>query len=825
MKRFFLLVISSLLLLSGVQAWPGSNPNRVVLQAFWWDYWNNNYPNGWYNYLTELAPRMKSMGINAVWIPPTSKGGGGTGDVGYGIFDHYDLGDKYQKGNVKTRLGTKDEYLRMVAVMHANGIDVIQDVVLNHCNGTGGYGANEADDKGGKDPNAQGNQWKNFRYVSYTTPVTTESKSDYLNRKGRWFKDWQNFTISGSGAWGINDYNYPLHGEMFGPDISYSNTSVNTNGARSTAATYGIATLYDPNQSAGYMKQQAIEWGVWMKKQTGIDGVRLDATKHFEWDVTEAFLYNLQFGTGLYGSMSTWANGGDNMWAVAEYIPEGGQPSMESHIDGVQGRTGTFDFNLRDAIYSVVNADGFADISTVPGGQINSSYRNRTVNFINNHDTFRPYVDASGNYTGWDVAHELRTHIDPFGRLVPAAYALATAVDGSVQVFFEDLFNVGGTSKRYSHLPTNTTDLPVRAKISNIIWAKRAIAWETGAYKVRSSEAGVYFNPGSTKNDLIAIERSGKAVIGVNDNGASDQSCWIDTDFPAGTQLKDYSGNTGYTYTVDGSKRIQVIVPKAVKDAQGIVTGGYVIIAPVGYDGVTFNPAQRTTTQEWEMADDLGDSHASSLKQGGALPASSAALRIVGRVFSETGKSITVVLTPSNATKNLTVALYNSAGTSILSTKSGTGTLTLTYTPTATGYYMIKVKNSSTSNPSQKVWVKATYTAPQTVNTALYTKSEAGAEETESAETEVQNQFSLEPNYPNPFNPSTTLNFTLPSAMKAQVVVYNALGQQIAVLADREFAEGKNSVEFSAGQLSSGVYFYQVITPAGSKTGKMMLMK
>ncbi len=89
---------------------------KVVLQAFWWDYYNSNYHEDWANYLADLAPRLKAMGIDAVWIPPASKNEG-PGSVGYAPFDHYDLGDKYQKGNTHTRLGTKDEYLRMVAIL------------------------------------------------------------------------------------------------------------------------------------------------------------------------------------------------------------------------------------------------------------------------------------------------------------------------------------------------------------------------------------------------------------------------------------------------------------------------------------------------------------------------------------------------------------------------------------------------------------------------------------------------------------------------------------------------------------------------------------
>src|SRR2546429_3747193 len=116
-----------------------ANPwnRKVVLQGFWWNFWNNNYPNDWATYLADLAPRLRAMGIDAVWIPPTVKNQNATGSVGYAPFDHYDLGDKFQCGSTPTRFGTKDAFLRMVAVLHANGIDVIQDMVWNHLNGAG----------------------------------------------------------------------------------------------------------------------------------------------------------------------------------------------------------------------------------------------------------------------------------------------------------------------------------------------------------------------------------------------------------------------------------------------------------------------------------------------------------------------------------------------------------------------------------------------------------------------------------------------------------------------------------------------------------------
>ncbi|WP_315818157.1 alpha-amylase domain-containing protein [Paraflavitalea speifideaquila] len=207
--------------------------------------------------------------------------------------------------------------------------------------------------------------------------------------------------------------------------------------------------------------------------------------------------------------------------------------------------------------------------------------------------------------------------------------------------------------------------------------------FQKGSYKVRWQAS-----------DLLIIERGYKsgpensyAIVGINDNWNTWQNATIQTDFGANVQLHDYSGaNTSDIWT-DGTGKATIYVPPC--DGSN-TRRGYCIWGPAGITG-SFNPTQRSTTQEWEMADDLGDSHASSLQQGGALPASSTTLRTVGKVFDESGKTITVYLYPTNTAQNLTVNLYNSSNT-IVQTVSGTGNLTLTYTPGSTGLYSVKVK-------------------------------------------------------------------------------------------------------------------------------------
>ena len=135
MKRAYMaLLLVWLWLNAGIPAVLWANPwnGKVVLQAFWWDCWNANYPQDWYTYLAKLAPRLRALGFDGLWIPSPAKGNAGVNSMGYDIFDHYDLGEKDQKGTVATRFGAKDSLLRLIAVAHANGLEVYPDIVLNH---------------------------------------------------------------------------------------------------------------------------------------------------------------------------------------------------------------------------------------------------------------------------------------------------------------------------------------------------------------------------------------------------------------------------------------------------------------------------------------------------------------------------------------------------------------------------------------------------------------------------------------------------------------------------------------------------------------------
>lgn len=87
-------------------------------------------------------------------------------------------------------------------------------------------------------------------------------------------------------------------------------------------------------------------------------------------------------------------------------------------------------------------------------------------------------------------------------------------------------------------------------------------------------------------------------------------------------------------------------------------------------------------------------------------------------------------------------------------------------------------------------------------------------------------QFALAQNFPNPFNPSTTLSFTIAEDGPASLTIYNMLGQQAAVLVDGALKAGEyHQATFDAGSLASGIYFARLQSGRHVQVVKMMLMK
>ena len=218
-----------------------------------------------------------------------------------------------------------------------------------------------------------------------------------------------------------------------------------------------------------------------------------------------------------------------------------------------------------------------------------------------------------------------------------------------------------------------------------------------------------------------------------NDQYSSDKDIWIDSDFKLGTILMDYSGANGTTTSVVQSDKRVYIKTKAVGHAiAGVYGHGYSVWAPVPgnvafstvvdmFAYLNYTPTHAATTQqEWEMDNDLGDSHCSSLGQGGRTPDNSPNDRVAGKIFSGSGTTVTYTVTLGTPGNSLTVDFYDLTGNVLKSVSGNSTTLTRSFTNTTTQWITVKVRNTTGTILGQKCYINVIYTAPASLTTSTY---------------------------------------------------------------------------------------------------------
>lgn len=115
-------------------------------------------------------------------------------------------------------------------------------------------------------------------------------------------------------------------------------------------------------------------------------------------------------------------------------------------------------------------------------------------------------------------------------------------------------------------------------------------------------------------------------------------------------------------------------------------------------------------------------------------------------------------------------------------------------------------------------WAAGTYVILKTTNGGVtFAAEDKGSE--------IPEQYFLSQNYPNPFNPSTKINYSLPEGSNVQIKIYDVIGNEIKILVDGYESAGSHDVNFDAGNLSSGVYFYRIQAEKFTITKKMVLVR
>jgi hypothetical protein len=89
----------------------------------------------------------------------------------------------------------------------------------------------------------------------------------------------------------------------------------------------------------------------------------------------------------------------------------------------------------------------------------------------------------------------------------------------------------------------------------------------------------------------------------------------------------------------------------------------------------------------------------------------------------------------------------------------------------------------------------------------------------------IPTEYALEQNHPNPFNPNTSISYSVKEVGFVSLKIYNLLGQEVATLVSKEMAAGRYTVAFAATDLPSGVYVYRLEVNDFTAQKKMVLLK
>ena len=386
-----------------------------------------------WKYLAEEAPRLASLGVTAAWLPPAYKGADGIASRGYDVYDLYDLGEFDQKGTVRTRYGTKQEYIDCVKALQENGITAIADIVLNHK-----VGADGTEPVYAKKVNPENRN----EFVSDAYEIEAYTKFNFPGRKGKYSEFIWNFQCF-SGV----DYDDRNHeGAIF--------TLMNEVGEGweevidSEKGNYDYLMGADIDHRNQAVKDELKRWGKWYLETVGFNGLRLDAIKH----INPGFINEwLDYMRSLK----------PDLFVVGEYWAPGDLPLLQKYLDVTQGKMTLFDASLHHNIFNASNAGRGYDMRQIFDNSLVAHAPTLSVTLIDNHDT--------------QPLQSLEAPVNPWFK--PLSYALILLREnGYPCVFYPDLYGTVYTDKGHDGNDHDIT-LPKIDELESIMKARKDYAY------------------------------------------------------------------------------------------------------------------------------------------------------------------------------------------------------------------------------------------------------------------------------------------------------------------------------------------------------------
>ena len=460
--------------------------NQTLMQYFEWylpddgQHWNR---------LAEDAPNLAAKGIRKVWMPPTFKGTG-SNDVGYGVYDLFDLGEFDQKGTVRTKYGLKEEYLRAIEALSQNGIEAIADVVLNH-KAAADY--KERFTVVEVDPND--------RNVEISEPFEIEA--------------WMHFAFPGRKK-AYNDFEWHWY-HFTGTDYDAKNNKSGIFLIQGDNKGWADDELVDnENGNYDYLMyadiafkhpediQNLYDWAHWFIESTGVHGFRLDAVKHIDSFFMKNFIRDI---TEKYG---------EDFYVFGEFW-NSDEKANNDYLENIDYRFDLVDVKLHHNLFDASKSGADYDLRTIFDQTLAKNHPESAVTFVDNHDTQR--------------GQALESTVEEWFK--PAAYALILLREAGLPcVFYGDYYGISGEFAQESFQDVLDKLLDIRLNLAygeqtDYLDDANCIGW---------TRQGM--------DDGLPI-----AVLISNDQAAS-KSMLVGPEW-AGREFSDYLGNSSQIVTID----------------------------------------------------------------------------------------------------------------------------------------------------------------------------------------------------------------------------------------------------------------------------------
>ena len=536
--------------------WPATGRPEAMLQLF----------NQTWNEVAEKMPELAEAGYTSLWLPPPTKGGGGL-SIGYDLFDPFDLGDRNQKGTVRTRYGTKAELQRMIMIAHRFGIRVYFDNIMNH-----------------RGPEVPGyNSFVPTNLYPGTVPgdFHLRVRSDGFFRNASNVRDYNDvWQVQNLSLLGLVDIAHESPNANFGPSEGSTapkpvflrhpnNPEFYDEHPTLGRVGFGRVTQADLNANPNFYREDVNAYLLrsvrWLFDQTKCDGLRLDAVKH-----VPSYFFGQQSGADRDSSSAGYIGNAQLQYNLTHGFNDPNH--RNSNFDAETSRTDALIFGEH-----LGEPPGFGEYVDAGMRLLDNPLRNHLNNVLGNPGASLSGLDqrdAGGFSAGVRVMHA-QSHDNDFAARRELQNAYYFFREG-VPLVYSDGYNEapsdGGTPfPRHANAPylgqfgdNKTPDLA---------WLHHQLA--RGGTRGRWSDS-----------DVVAFERYDYREPG----GGADQTVVL-------FAMNDNYGNPGDISFDDGVAQNDSGMPSTCYPVVNSRNQGLVVGFPAG-------------TRLWQMADSPGDNRA-----------------------------------------------------------------------------------------------------------------------------------------------------------------------------------------------------------------------